>query len=179
MREVIVAGGCFWCIEADYKKLKGVTDAVSGYTGGPAETANYDDVCSGASGHVEAVKVSFDENIITFREIIDYFWTCIDPTNPYGQFADIGKQYQTVIYYKTEEEKTIIEHAIKTLDESYRFEDKVATRVEPVMPFYPAEAHHQNYYKNNPIHYENYRVGSGRSGFIKIKWSDKRGKNDN
>lgn len=174
MRNIIVAGGCFWCIEADFKKLNGVVEAVSGYTGGPPETANYEAVCSGDSGHVEAVRITFDESIISFREIVDYFWTCIDPTNPYGQFADIGKQYQTVIYYKDDSEKEMITRSKTTLEESYRFDDKIATRIEAETAFYPAEEHHQGYYKKNPIHYDNYRVGSGREGFIKIKWHDKR-----
>lgn len=175
MRDIILAGGCFWCIEADFKKLNGVVKAESGYTGDTEESANYEAVCSGLTDHIEAVKVTFDESIITYKEIIEYFWTCIDPTNPYGQFADVGSQYVTVIYYKNENEKMIIERSKEKLDLSGRFEKPIMTKILKEESFFSAEPYHQDYYLKNKTHYEQYRKYSGRTGFIQIKWGDKRG----
>jgi peptide methionine sulfoxide reductase msrA/msrB len=175
MKEIILGGGCFWCIEADFKKKEGIIDAISGYSGGTEASANYEAVCSGLTDHYEVVLVKYDEEVLSLREVIDYFWTCIDPTNPYGQFADIGTQYKTVIFYENEEEKVIIEGSKKALEESKRFDDPIATLLKKKMPFYPAENYHQDYYKNHPIRYNQYRTFSGRSGFIKLKWGDKRG----
>ncbi len=173
MKTAILAGGCFWCIESDLIKKEGVESVVSGYIGGTKETANYDDVCSGQTQHREAVKVVYDESIISYETLVDYFFTCIDPTNPYGQFADIGPQYKTAIYYSDDMEKEVALRIKKNLDESKRFNDPVVTDILFASQFYDAEEYHQEYYKKQPIHYNNYRVGSGRSGFIKIKWEDK------
>jgi methionine-S-sulfoxide reductase len=119
------------------------------------------------------VKVTYDETIINYKTLVDYFFTCIDPTNPYGQFADIGPQYKTAIYYGDESEELIAKELKEALDQSKRFSDPVVTDILPITTFYEAESYHQEYYKKEPIRYNNYRVGSGRSGFIKIKWGDK------
>jgi len=173
MKVAVLAGGCFWCIESDLIKREGVLSVVSGYLGGKKETANYDDVCSGQTLHREAVKVEYDENILDYKTLVDYFFTCIDPTNPYGQFADIGPQYKTAIYYSDNNEEKVAKELKESLDKSKRFIDPVVTNILPISTFYEAESYHQEYYKKQPIHYNNYRVGSGRSGFIKLKWGDK------
>ncbi|MBI9013434.1 MAG: peptide-methionine (S)-S-oxide reductase MsrA [Clostridiales bacterium] len=173
MKIAYLAGGCFWCIESDLIKREGVFSVVSGYMGGTKETANYDDVCTGQTLHREVVKVIYDEEIINYNALVDYFFTCIDPTNPYGQFADIGPQYKTAIYYSDETEEKIALSLKKLLDESKRFTDPIVTDILRATEFYEAEVYHQEYYKKQPIHYENYRIGSGRSGFIKLIWGDK------
>lgn len=173
MKVAVLAGGCFWCIESDLVKKEGVLSVVSGYLGGKKETANYDDVCSGQTLHREVVKVEYDENILDYRTLVDYFFTCIDPTNPYGQFADIGPQYKTAIYYSDAIEEKVAKELKELLDKSKRFIEPVVTDILPISTFYEAESYHQAYYKKQPIHYNNYRVGSGRSGFIKLKWGDK------
>lgn len=174
MKKVVLAGGCFWCIESDLVKRAGVVTVVSGYIGGTKESANYQAVCSGLTDHLEAVEVTYDETLTTYKELVEYFWTCIDPTNPYGQFADIGNQYKTAIYYSNETEKRIAIASKMALEASGRFDEPVATEILPVTPFYPAEEYHQSYYKKDPGHYKRYRIGSGREGFIQLKWGDKR-----
>lgn len=174
MKKMVIAGGCFWCIESDFSKLDGIISVTSGYIGGGVVDANYEAVCSGMTDHREAVEVTYDEKIITFKALIEYYWTCIDPTNPYGQFADLGPQYKTAIYYADDEEKMIIETSKEALNNSGRFDHPVATDVLPLTKFYEAESYHQDYYKKNPDHYNRYRVGSGRAGFIMKHWGDKR-----
>lgn len=174
MKKAVFAGGCFWCIESDLIKRPGVLKVVSGYIGGSKESANYRAVCSGLTDHREAVEVTYDETLTTYADLVEYFWTCIDPTNPYGQFADIGHQYKTAIYYSDDMEKDILEKSKKALELSGRFKDPIATDILEISTFYPAEDYHQEYYKKEPEHYRRYRIGSGRSGFIQLKWGDKR-----
>lgn len=174
MKKAVFAGGCFWCIESDFKKLEGVIDAVSGYIGDTKESANYEAVCSGLTNHREAVFVTYDEIIVSYQALIDYFWTCIDPTNPYGQFADLGHQYTTAIYYQNESEKRIAEDMKKALNDAKKFKDEIATDILPLTDFYEAEEYHQSYSKKSPDHYERYRIGSGRTGFIIKTWGDKK-----
>lgn len=174
MSKAVLAGGCFWCIESDLIKRPGVKAVVSGYIGGTKASANYEAVCSGMTDHKEAVEVTFDETITSYEAILDYFWTCIDPTNPYGQFADIGDQYKTAIYYANKVEKEIALKSKQDLIDSKRFKDDIVTEILPLTEFYPAETYHQEYYKKAPDHYKRYRIGSGREGFIINTWGDKR-----
>lgn len=173
MKSIVLAGGCFWCIESDLIKREGVLSVVSGYIGGTKESANYNAVCSGLTDHREAVSVTYDESKTDYKTLVEYFWTCIDPTNPYGQFADIGPQYKTAIYYADENEKELATLSKKELSASGRFKDTIVTELLPLSPFYEAEAHHQEYYLKDPMHYKRYRIGSGREGFIQLKWGDK------
>lgn len=174
MKNAYFAGGCFWCIESDMMKLPGVEKVTSGYIGGTKESANYEAVCSGMTDHREAVCVAYDEKTVTYETLVDYFWTCIDPTNPYGQFADLGHQYTTAIYYETEEEKMIAEASKKKLKDSGKFKDDIVTSILKALPFYEAEAYHQSYAQKASEHYERYRVGSGRAGFIMKTWGKKK-----
>lgn len=169
----IVAGGCFWCIESEIQDLPGVKEAISGYTGGTEDEANYHDVSSGQTDHLEAVQVVYDPDEISYLQILNVFWQNIDPTDSGGQFADRGNQYKTAIFYKTDEEKKIAEDSKKALEASGRFKGKIVTPILPEKPFYPAEDNHQDYYKKNSMHYNMYKVGSGRAGFIKEKWEKK------
>jgi peptide methionine sulfoxide reductase msrA/msrB len=164
------AGGCFWCIESAFDGLEGVKEAVSGYTGGRIENPTYQEVCTGNTGHYEAVQVTFDTNKIKYKDLLYIFWQQIDPTDPDGQFADKGSQYRTAIFYHNEEQKGIAEESKKELEESGKFDRAIVTEIKEAREFYPAEDYHQDYYKKCPVRYKNYKVGSGRESFLKRIW---------
>ncbi len=171
--KVIFAGGCFWCIESAFTATPGVKKAVSGYTGGSKANPSYKEVCSGTTGHYEAVEVTFDPSKISFLETLNKFWQQIDPTDEGGQFADRGPQYGTAVFYFSDRQKTIIEASKKAIDESLMFSKPVVTKVLKAAPFYPAEEYHQKYSKKNPLHYNLYKAASGRSKYLEDKWSRK------
>lgn len=171
-REVItLAGGCFWCTEAFFQEAPGVIDAVSGYAGGASETASYKEVSKGTTGHREAVQVTYDPLRISAKEILDIYWSHIDPTDTEGQFADKGFQYTTAIYYHTDEQRLVAEHSKQALSESGLFQKPIAPLILPYTTFFPAEEYHQDYYKKSADHYERYKQASGRAGFIKENWA--------
>ena len=148
-REVAtLAGGCFWCLEAVYDELKGVTDVVSGYAGGHVVNPNYRQVCTGNTGHAEAVQVTFDPSVISYGDLLDVFFTIHDPTTLNRQGNDIGTQYRSAIYYHTPEQKAIAEQ--KIAEAGSRWERSIVTEVTPAPEFYPAEDYHQEYYAKNP-----------------------------
>ncbi len=172
-REVATfAGGCFWCIEADFEKVPGVIEVVSGYTGGDKENPTYEEVCSGGTGHFEAVQVKYDPARIGYGELLEVFWRHVDPTDPGGQFYDRGSQYRTAIFYHDEGQRRIAEESKRALGESGRFDKPIATLIEPFTVFYEAEDYHQDYYRTCRAAYERYREGSGRDRFIEQKWGD-------
>ncbi len=166
------AGGCFWCTEADFEKLPGVSRVISGYTGGQVEGPTYKQVSAGGTGHVEAVQVYYDPRKLTYRELLDYFWRHIDPTDADGQFVDRGDQYRSVIFYQSEEERVLAEESKRELEKSGRFDKPVATSIVASSRFYPAEEYHQDYYKKNPLRYGYYRNGSGRDKFLTKVWGE-------
>ncbi|MEW6186276.1 MAG: peptide-methionine (S)-S-oxide reductase MsrA [Thermodesulfobacteriota bacterium] len=167
------AGGCFWCSEADFEKIPGVLDVVSGYTGGEKKDPTYEEVCSGSTGHVEAVQVRYDPEKLSYGKLLDVFWRHIDPTDPGGQFADRGSQYRTVIFYHSQEQKKMAEASQAALDRSGQFSRPIATEIRPARIFYKAEDYHQNYCRLNPLRYRSYRRGSGRDRFIQENWEKK------
>ncbi len=167
-----LAGGCFWCVEADLEKVPGVIEVISGYTGGTEPNPDYQAVSSGRTGHYEAVQVLFDPARVTYRQVLDAFFRHIDPTDPGGQFADRGKQYRTAIFYHDEEQKRQAEEALAALSASGRFHRPVATAVLPFTVFTRAEDYHQNYYKTHKLQYETYRNFSGRDQFLQETWGD-------
>ncbi|MBI5815566.1 MAG: peptide-methionine (S)-S-oxide reductase MsrA [Nitrospinae bacterium] len=164
------AGGCFWCMEPPFENTPGVTSVAAGYTGGKKPNPSYEEVSSGATGHVEAVRVSYDPQKVTYEKILDVFWRNIDPTDEGGQFADSGSQYRPVIFYHTPEQKRLAEESKKRLQESGHFKKPIVVKVEPASGFYPAEDYHQDYYKKNPLRYKLYKKGSGREDFINRTW---------
>jgi peptide methionine sulfoxide reductase msrA/msrB len=170
LEEAAFAGGCFWCIESAFDELEGVKEAVSGYTGGKTKNPTYPEVCTGKTGHYEAVQVIFDSNKITYRELVEIFWQQIDPTDPTGQFADKGSQYKTAIFYHNEEQKKIAEESKKALEKSGKFDKPIVTEIKEASEFYPAEDYHQDYYKTCPLRYKAYKIGSGRESFLKKVW---------
>jgi len=146
-RTAVVAGGCFWCVEGVFRQLKGVTNAVSGYAGGTKETANYEVVCSGATGHAEAVKITYDPSKITYGQLLRVLFTVIDPTTKDRQGPDSGHQYRSAIFYENNEQKQVAEAYIKQLNAAKVYSRPIVTTVEPLKAdaFYPAEDYHQNY----------------------------------
>ena len=145
-----LGGGCFWCLEAVYDDLRGVTDVVSGYAGGHVPDPTYEQVCGGATGHAEVVRVTFDPAQITYRDLLDVFFSIHDPTTLNRQGADVGTQYRSVIFPHDDEQKRIAEQAIRDLEAEEVWESPVVTQVVPLTEFYPAEDYHQEYFARNP-----------------------------
>ncbi|MBN1372871.1 MAG: peptide-methionine (S)-S-oxide reductase MsrA [Anaerolineaceae bacterium] len=145
-----LGGGCFWCLEAVYDDLRGVTDVVSGYAGGRMRNPSYRDVCSGNTGHAEVVQVTFDPTQVTFREILEVFFTIHDPTTLNRQGADVGTQYRSVIFYHSEEQKAVAEALIAELNAQNLWGRPIVTELTSAPPFYPAEEYHQEYFARNP-----------------------------
>lgn len=144
-----LGGGCFWCVEAVYQELLGVDRVVSGYSGGNAASANYRDVCSGATGHAEVVQVHFDPRVISFEDILEVFWASHDPTTLNRQGNDVGPQYRSVIFWHSEAQRDKAEFSRKEVAPQL-WDRPVVTEISPLDTFYPAEAYHQDYYSQNP-----------------------------
>ena len=172
MEKAVFAGGCFWCIDAPFEKIDGVKDVISGYTGGHVKNPTYEQVCSGTTGHVEAVEIIFDPKIISYSELLDIFWKQFDPTDDGGSFFDRGTQYKSGIFYVDENQKNIAEQSKERLNKSGIFSKPIVTRIEKLTDFYPAEEYHQHFYKKSPERYYSYRKGSGRDNFIMGLWGD-------
>ena len=166
------AGGCFWCMEPPFEKLDGVIDVVPGYTGGRVEDPTYEEVSTGTTGHLEAVQITYDPSKISYRELVDVFWTQIDPTDEGGQFVDRGPQYTTAIFYQNDEQKRIAEESKAALERSRRHEKPVKTRIRPLAVFYEAEDYHKDFYKKSPVRYNSYKFFSGREPFLKRIWGE-------
>lgn len=144
-----LAGGCFWCIEAVFDELEGVEDVVSGYSGGAVPNPSYEDVCRGTTGHAEVVQVTFDPQRISFRELLEVFFSIHDPTTLNRQGPDVGTQYRSAIFYHSPEQQRIAEQTIADLDAKQLWKNRIVTEVAPFSAFYPAEQYHQEYFKNN------------------------------
>jgi len=145
----IFGGGCFWCIEAVFQRLTGVAHVESGYMGGHVDKPTYQQVCGGDTGHVEVVRVTFDPEAISYRELLDVFFSVHDPTQLNRQGNDMGEQYRSVIFYSDEEQQRIAEDAIAEMTAGKEFSEPIVTAVEPATKFYAAEGYHQNYYNEN------------------------------
>jgi len=145
-----LAGGCFWCMEAVFVELNGVKRVVSGYSGGAVTHPTYHQVCSGSTGHAEAVQVTFDPGMITYRQLLEVFFTIHDPTTLNRQGADVGTQYRSAIFYHDQEQRLVAEQVIREIEAAGIWESPIVTEVEPLRDFYPAEDYHQDYFKNNP-----------------------------
>ncbi len=167
-----LAGGCFWCLASDFENVPGVTDIISGYTGGQKEDPTYEEVSTGKTGHYEAIQVYYDPSKISYEQILDIFWHHIDPTDPDGQFADRGPQYRTAIFYHDEEQKRLAERTKEGLGRSAKFKKPIATSILKFSKFYEAEFYHQDYHKKNPVRYKLYRSASGRDRFLDKTWKE-------
>lgn len=169
-KKAVFAGGCFWCMQPVFDQKSGVVSTAVGYTGGKKENPTYEEVSTGKTGHIEAIEVTYDPSKVTYADLIETYWRTIDPTDQGGQFSDRGTQYKTAIFYRDEEEKRIALESKEKLAKSGMFKRPIATEIIEASPFYPAEGYHQKYYLKNFDHYERYKVGSGRAGFITRMW---------
>jgi len=167
--EAVFAGGCFWCVEADFEKLPGVIEAVSGYAGGHVPNPTYKQVVRGGTGHYEVAKIIYNPSLVSYEDLLEHFWTTVDPTDDGGQFCDRGQSYATAIFANPAQ-IDVARLSKQTLQSSGRLKDDVVTPVIAAGPFYPAETYHQNYYKKNPIRYKYYRNGCRRDKRIKQVW---------
>ncbi|GAB1233005.1 peptide-methionine (S)-S-oxide reductase MsrA [Ferrigenium sp. UT4] len=163
----LFAGGCFWCIEADFEKLPGVLAVESGYTGGRVANPTYEQVSAGGTGHAEAVRVHYDPRQVSYAQLLNYFWHHIDPTVKDRQFCDVGTQYRSAIFYQNEVERQSAEASKQLLLRRFNV---IHTEIVPATAFYLAEEYHQDYYQKNPLRYRYYRSGCGRDARVKSVW---------
>jgi peptide-methionine (S)-S-oxide reductase len=150
IEKAVLGGGCFWCLDAVFREVSGVTDVVSGYAGGARPNPSYEQICTGATGHAEVVQLSFDSNVISFRDLLEIFFTIHDPTTLNRQGGDIGTQYRSVIFYQDALQKQIAEEVISTLESHTGISGSVVTQIAEAVPFWPAEVYHQNYFAQHP-----------------------------
>jgi len=167
------AGGCFWCVEADFDKVEGVISTTSGYTGGTVVNPSYQQVSAGGTGHAEAVEVVYDPAKVTYEKLLDVFWRNHDPLTKNAQFCDHGEQYRAAIFYHDEEQHRLAEASKQAVQA--RFRQPIQTEIAPAGPFYKAEDYHQDYYLKNPLRYKFYRYNCGRDQRLEALWgkSDK------
>lgn len=166
------AGGCFWCVEADFDKVPGVISTTSGYIGGRSANPTYEQVSAGGTGHTEAVQVVFDPAKVSYEKLLTYFWRTIDPTVKDRQFCDTGSQYRTGIFVHDAEQKRLAEASKAALEKSKPFSAPIVTEITLAATFYPAEDYHQDYYLKNPVRYNYYRSGCGRDKRLKQLWGE-------
>ncbi|WP_112320399.1 peptide-methionine (S)-S-oxide reductase MsrA [Oceanibium sediminis] len=170
LKSTVVAGGCFWCVEADFDKVDGVTETVSGYSGGTVENPTYAQVVSKGTGHLEVVKITYDADVISYPQLMKLFFRSIDPTDAGGQFCDRGESYTTAIFVANEEERAAAEAA--KAEAAAALGTDIATAVRDAAPFYRAERVHQDYYTKNPLRYLTYRKGCRRDARLQALWGD-------
>ena len=163
------AGGCFWCVEESFEKLNGVEEVISGYSGGETENPTYKEVTYGNSGHFEVVKIIYDKEIISYKELLRNFWINIDPFDAYGQFCDKGYSYKSVAFYTSDKEKDLIESSKVKIEK--KFDKEIVTYVRKFEKFYKAEEYHQDYYIENFINYLRYKKGCRRDKTLKKIWN--------
>jgi len=172
-KSAVFAGGCFWCLEKPFDDVPGVVETESGYTGGTVPNPSYEQVSSGTTGHVEAIRVVYDPSKTSYGDLLAVFWRNIDPTDGAGQFCDRGSQYRSAVFFGNEEEKDAARRAKAELESSMGL--RIATELLPLAEFYPAEEYHQDYYRKNPLRYHFYRQGCGRDRRLRQVWGDQAG----
>ena len=169
-QKAVFAGGCFWCVEADFDKVPGVLDTVSGFTGGTVENPSYKQVTYGDTGHYEAVEITYDPDKVSYEELVDIFWRTVDPTDAGGQFCDRGESYRTAVFVADEAERAAAEAS--KAEAAAALGQEIVTPIVEAGAFWPAEEYHQNYYEKNPLRYKYYRWGCGRDERIEALWGD-------
>ncbi|MGQ9425637.1 peptide-methionine (S)-S-oxide reductase MsrA [Gilvimarinus sp. F26214L] len=169
-RTATFAGGCFWCMEPPFDKLDGVLATVSGYAGGEVANPTYEQVSSGNTGHQEVVQVTYDDELVSYQQLLEVFWINVDPVDNGGQFCDRGSQYLSGIFVHNDEQEKLAKQSKVRVDE--RLNSEVVTFIQPLDIFYPAEEYHQNYYEKNPLRYRFYRARCGRDARLKELWGD-------
>ncbi|CAH6822156.1 Peptide methionine sulfoxide reductase MsrA / Peptide methionine sulfoxide reductase MsrB [Vibrio chagasii] len=169
-----LAGGCFWCTESDLEKLKGVTDVISGYSGGELENPTYKQVSSGKSGHIEVINVTYNPDVVSYEQVLDQFFRHIDPTDDKGSFVDRGPQYRPAIFYHNQEQKDVAQSFMMEIDKAQIFGAPLKTELIKFEKFWPAEDYHQDYYKKSKVRYNYYRYASGRDQYLDKIFGDDR-----
>lgn len=165
----IFAGGCFWCMVEPFDQQPGIEKVISGYTGGHVPNPTYEEVCSHTTGHTEAVEITFDPSIISYKQLVDIYWRQTDPTDASGQFQDRGDSYRPVIFVNSDEQRKTAENSKEELANSGMFDEPIVTKIEDAKTFYPAEEYHQDFYKKNPLRNQIEELG-GRQQFKDTKW---------
>ena len=171
IKEAYFAGGCFWCMEEFFEKVKGIEEVISGYSGGYTKNPTYKEVTYGNTGHFESAKIVYNEDVITYKELLNLYWKNIDPFDAAGQFCDKGLSYRSVAFYKTQSEKNEIKNSISNIEKKFK-DKKVVTFIRKFEKFYPAEDYHQNYYQENFINYLKYKKACGRENTLKQIWNN-------
>jgi len=164
--EIYLAGGCFWCTEKSFETFPGVTSSVSGYCNGKKSTANYRDVSTGKTSHRECVKISYDKQAIELERLLENYIKSINPMDLEGQFSDRGSQYKIEMYFENDRQKKIYKNIIDQINNKNIYPQKINVPILPFISFFPAENYHQDYYKKNPLHYQQYEKLSGRKKFL-------------
>jgi len=164
------AGGCFWCMVPPFEKIEGVHEVISGYAGGEKINPTYEEVSSGATGHLESIEVIYDPAKVTYQQLLEVFWRQVNPTDDGGQFVDRGSSYKTAIFYHSEEQRKLAEESKQKLARSGRFDKPIVTPIRAAGPFYRAEDYHQDYWKKNPVRYKFYRFNAGRDQYLEKVW---------
>jgi len=170
LEKATFAGGCFWCMQHPFDELTGVVSTAVGYTGGQKGNPTYEEVCAGETGHAEAIEIQYDSSQITYSRLLDIFWKNIDPTTLNKQFADVGTQYRTAIFYHNEEQKQLAEASKEETDMSGIYDKPIVTEITKASTFYKAEEYHQKYYEKCPVKYKRYKSGSGRNQYLENIW---------
>ena len=170
------AGGCFWCVEADFDKIDGVISTTSGYIGGTVTNPTYEQVSAKTTGHAEVVEIVYDPRKVTYDRLLEYFWRTTDPTAKDRQFCDAGTPYRHAIFANGAEQLAAAKASLAALEKTKPFKEPIVTQIALATTFYPAEGYHQDYYLKNPIRYKYYRNGCGRDGRLKQLWGDLAGK---
>ena len=163
----VFAGGCFWCMVEPFEERPGIVSVLSGYTGGHVEQPTYDQICGGYTGHVEAVEIIFDPELISYEELVAFYWQLTDPTDAFGQFQDRGSQYRPVIFVQDDRQRKIAEHSRQMLTESGRYLQPIVTEIKPAGKFWPAENYHQTFYKKQPQRYK--KMKRARQQFLRYQ----------
>ena len=166
----IFAGGCFWCVESDFDKVEGVVATVSGYIGGTTDNPSYREVVSGGTGHIEAVEITFDPDVVDYATLVEYFFRHVDPTDAGGQFCDRGHSYTTAIFVQNGPQQLVAEAIKARLDETANLPGPIVTPVREAGTFWDAEEYHQDYYEKNPLRYRLYRASCGRDARVEEVW---------
>lgn len=174
LQKAVFAGGCFWCMQPFFDRLKGVKQTLVGYTGGHTANPTYEDISNGDTGHAEAIEITYDPREVSYEKLLDIYWRNIDPTAVNEQFVDHGTQYRTAIFTQNEEQKRAAEQSKKQLAASGRFDKPIATEITPASVFYPAEDYHQQYYKKSALRYKMYHDNSGREEYLQKTWGKDR-----
>ena len=170
LQKATFAGGCFWCVEADFDKVAGVISTTSGYTGGRLARPTYEQVSRGGTGHTEAVEVMFDPKVVSYERLLDHFWRNVDPFVSHRQFCDIGDQYRPEIFVHSDAQRAAAESSKRRLQQ--RFNDSIMVRITAATTFYPAEQYHQDYHNTHSLQYRFYRWNCGRDARLRQIWGD-------